>query len=81
MKNTSIDRMQWTCSMGSRLSNLTPLDYFLWRYVKDIAYSKHPITRDYMIAQITIKLENIPSEILKKPMDYFIHQTHLCCRV
>jgi len=43
-------------------------------------YSGSPTTRDNMMAQITITLENIPLEILRA-VNHLTHQIHLCHQV
>ncbi|EZA51837.1 hypothetical protein X777_09632 [Ooceraea biroi] len=61
-------------------ADLTPLDYFLWGYVKSIVYSEPPTTRDNMIVRITEVLENISSEVLRRAVDHLTHRIHLCRR-
>jgi len=48
---------------------------------QSIVYSESPTTRDNMIARITITLQNIPSEILRKAVNHLTHRIHLCPRL
>ncbi|GFU31828.1 putative transposable element [Trichonephila clavipes] len=47
LKDTLGDRLIsfWTCELTSRFCDLTPLDYFLWGYVKSLVYADKPQTR------------------------------------
>ncbi|GFX88893.1 DUF4817 domain-containing protein [Trichonephila clavipes] len=38
----------WTCELASRSCDLTPLDYFLWSYVKSLVYADKPQTLDHL---------------------------------
>ncbi|GFX57870.1 uncharacterized protein TNCV_3068371 [Trichonephila clavipes] len=51
LKDTFGDRPNftfWTCELASRSCDLTPLDYFLWGYVKSLAYADKPQTLDHL---------------------------------
>ena len=48
-----------------RLPDLTPMDYFVWPYVKDRVYAAAPQTRDDMCDQIREVFRTITPEMLR----------------
>jgi len=53
-----------------RSPDLTPLDFFLWGYLKNVVYEQEPTTRD-MIERIRIACSNIPRAMLLKTVRNF----------
>ncbi|KYN11774.1 hypothetical protein ALC57_16052, partial [Trachymyrmex cornetzi] len=46
-----------------RSPDLSSLDIFLWGYLKNVAYSKTPTTRENMMERITLAYRSIPRNI------------------
>ena len=56
----------WRQSFGLfRLCDLTPVDYFLWRYVKAHVYSDNPPTIKALEANIEEFIREIPADMLE----------------
>ena len=49
-----------------RSSDLTPLDYFLWGYVKSLVYADKPVTIDALEASIVRVIRDIRPPVLEK---------------
>ncbi|GFW76224.1 putative DD41D transposase [Trichonephila clavipes] len=49
-----------------RSCDLTPLDYFLWGYVKSLVYAEKPQTPDHLEDNIRRVIADIPPQILEK---------------
>ncbi|GFX49744.1 hypothetical protein TNCV_3072971 [Trichonephila clavipes] len=49
-----------------RSCDLTPLDYFLWGYVKSLVYADKPQTLDYLEDNIHRVIADIRPQMLKK---------------
>ena len=64
--------------IGPRSSNLTPLDYFLWGYVKEIVYKDRPQTLDALKLRITETIKNIPKEMLENTFVNFTKRLDEC---
>ncbi|GFW83091.1 transposable element Tc3 transposase [Trichonephila clavipes] len=52
-----------------RSCDLTPLDYFLWVYVKSLVYADKPQTLDHLEDNIRRVIADIRPQILKKVME------------
>ncbi|GFX71695.1 uncharacterized protein TNCV_4131411 [Trichonephila clavipes] len=50
----------------SRSSDLTPLDYFLWGYVKSLVYADKPQTLDHLEDNIRRVIADIRPQMLEK---------------
>ncbi|GFY03788.1 uncharacterized protein TNCV_430371 [Trichonephila clavipes] len=49
-----------------RSCDLTPLDHFLWGYVKSLVYADKPQTRDHLEDNIRRVIANIQRQMLEK---------------
>ncbi|GFX76331.1 putative LOC100569746 [Trichonephila clavipes] len=49
-----------------RSFDLTPIDYFLWGYVKSLVYADKPLTLDHLEDNIRRIIANIRPQILEK---------------
>jgi hypothetical protein len=49
-----------------RSPDITPSDYFLWGYLKQVVYSNHPKTIEDLKQNIDVTILNISQETLKK---------------
>lgn len=56
--------------------DITPLDYFLWGYLKDRVFSTAPDTIDELKLAIKREVEGIRSEVLKRVIDSFQARLH-----
>ncbi|GFU66336.1 uncharacterized protein TNCV_3642591 [Trichonephila clavipes] len=52
-----------------RSFDLTPLDYFLWGYVKSLVYADKPKTLDYLEDDIRRVIANIRPQMLEKVIE------------
>ncbi|GFY25970.1 hypothetical protein TNCV_1917201 [Trichonephila clavipes] len=52
-----------------RSCGLTPLDYFLWGYVKSLIYADKPQTLDYLEDNIRRVIADIRSQMLEKVIE------------
>ncbi|GFX69959.1 transposable element Tc3 transposase [Trichonephila clavipes] len=52
-----------------RSCDLTPLDYFLWGYVKSLVYADKPQTRDYLEDNIRRVIADIRPQMLEKVIE------------
>ncbi|EFN83606.1 hypothetical protein EAI_15026, partial [Harpegnathos saltator] len=44
--------------------DLTPPDFYLWGYLKDIVFTKEPTTRDNMMERIRGACQNVVRDVL-----------------
>ncbi|GFU36111.1 uncharacterized protein TNCV_2343191 [Trichonephila clavipes] len=58
--------MFWTCELTPRSCDLTPLDYFLWGYVKSLVYADKPQTLDYLEDNNRRVIADIRPQMLEK---------------
>ncbi|GFS52759.1 hypothetical protein TNCV_2995591 [Trichonephila clavipes] len=56
----------WTCELASKSCDLTPLDCFLWVYVKSLVYADKPQTLDYLEDNIRRVIADIRPQMLEK---------------
>ncbi|GFV91189.1 uncharacterized protein TNCV_897101 [Trichonephila clavipes] len=69
LKDTFGDRLIsrfGTCELASRSCDLTPLDYFLWGYVKSLVYADKPQTLDHLEDNI---IADIRPQMLEKVIE------------
>ncbi|GFT04414.1 transposable element Tc3 transposase [Trichonephila clavipes] len=59
----------WTCELASRSCDLTPLDYFLWGYVKSLVYADKPQTLDHLEDNIRHVIADIWPQMLEKVIE------------
>ena len=52
-------------------SDLTPLDYFLWGYLKERVYEDNPGIIERLKENIKRGIRRIPNDVLERAMDNF----------
>ncbi|GFV52644.1 uncharacterized protein TNCV_2873151 [Trichonephila clavipes] len=52
-----------------RSCDLTPLDYFLWRYVKSLVYANKPQTRNHLEDNIRRVIADVRPQMLEKVIE------------
>lgn len=62
----------------ARSPDLSPLDFFLWGYVKDRVYTTETKTSDELKAKITDVCSTIPPSIIKKATEDVIKRAQYC---
>ncbi|GFV69922.1 hypothetical protein TNCV_1982891 [Trichonephila clavipes] len=58
-----------TVNDGDRSCDLTPLDYFLWGYVKSLVYADKPQKPDYLEDNIRRVIADIRPQMLEKVIE------------
>lgn len=61
-----------------RSPDLTPLDFYLWGYVKEEVYAIAPTNRDDMKNRIREAFRNIRIRTLQDVQQNFVRRLHLC---
>lgn len=61
-----------------RSPDLTPLDFYLWGYVKEQVFEEAPTTRENMKDRIREAFHNIRIETLQAVQENFVRRLHLC---
>ena len=51
--------------------DLTPLDYFLWGYLKERVYEDNPDTIERLKKNVKREIRRIPNDVLERVMDNF----------
>ncbi|XP_063994344.1 uncharacterized protein LOC135171649 [Diachasmimorpha longicaudata] len=64
-----------------RSPDLTPLDFSLWRYIKDVVYKNRPTTAEDMKTRIRGAIANIPQQALRNVVQSFRRRLELCLEV
>ncbi|GFS90303.1 uncharacterized protein TNCV_509071 [Trichonephila clavipes] len=59
----------WTVNWPPRSCDLTPLDYFLWGYVKSLVYADKPQTLDHLEDNIRRVIADIRPQMLEKVIE------------
>lgn len=59
-------------------SRLTPLDFFLWGYVKNKVYSSVCLTREDMEAKIIAAFNSVSADMLRNVTGSMMRRTQLC---
>lgn len=62
----------------ARSPDLTPLDFFLWGYVKSLVYQERPTTREAMELRIRQAFEQISPQMLERVRTSFLERIHMC---
>lgn len=62
----------------ARSPDLTPLDYFLWGYVKSLIYKDRPDSTDNLKQRIIDVFQEIPTEMLHKTFCNLIKRVDVC---
>ena len=77
-----MDRKRWSHKMGiTRSLDLSPLDFFLWRYVENNIY-KSPIRQlDELKMKIADDIENISRKILSDVFTNLVKRMHFCISI
>jgi len=63
-----------------RSCDLTPLDYFLWGYLKSLVYANKPVTTDDLKVNIEREIRAIQPDLLVKVVENWIHRMRICKR-
>lgn len=63
-----------------RSCDLTPLDYFLWGYVKDEVYKNNPTTIEELKTNIEQEIREIQPQLCKKVIENFTQRIDVCKR-
>jgi hypothetical protein len=58
--------------------DLTPPDYFLWGYLKQVVFSNRPQTTEYLKQNIEVAISNISQENLKKVVRDMVRRVNTC---
>jgi hypothetical protein len=58
--------------------DLTPPDYFLWGYLKQVVYSNRPQTIEDLKQNIEVAMWNISEETLKKVVRNMVTRVNTC---
>ncbi|OXU24989.1 hypothetical protein TSAR_014909 [Trichomalopsis sarcophagae] len=61
--------------------SMTPLDFYLWGYLKDIVYRERPTTANDMRMRIQNAYANIPRNVLIRTVEHFQQRLQLCLQV
>ncbi|GFU69137.1 transposable element Tc3 transposase [Trichonephila clavipes] len=72
LKDTFVDRLIsrfGPVNWPPRSCNLTPLDYFLWGYVKSLVYADKPQTSDHLEDNIRRVIADIRAQMLEKVIE------------
>lgn len=64
-----------------RSPDITPLDFFLWGYVKNVVYSRPVDTRDVLIERIRQAFTNINRNVLLQVRNNIIRRAQTCLQV
>lgn len=76
-------REQWIgrgghISWPARSPDLTPMDFFLWGYVKDLVYQKIPTDAENMKERIRNAFQNISRNMLADVRTHHVQRLNLC---
>jgi hypothetical protein len=61
-----------------RRPDLTPPDYFLWGYLKQVVYSNRPRTIEDLKQNTEVAISNISQETLKKVVRNMVTRVNTC---
>jgi predicted transcriptional regulator len=61
-----------------RSPDLTPPDYILWGYLKQVVYSNRPLTIEDLKQNIEVAISNISQETLKKLVRNVVTRVKTC---
>lgn len=61
-----------------RSPDLTPLDFFLWGFLKDKIYQTLPLNREDLIDRIKTATLQISPQILRRVRESFVRRVVLC---
>uniref|UniRef100_A0AAF5DJG2 Transposable element Tc3 transposase n=1 Tax=Strongyloides stercoralis TaxID=6248 RepID=A0AAF5DJG2_STRER len=63
---------------AARSPDLSPLDFFLWGYLKDKVYRNKPETIEDLKENIETEIADIPRSMLKRVMNSFYKRVQQC---
>lgn len=69
-----------TVNWPPRSCDLTPLDFFLWGYLKSLVYENKPRTIDALKLNIERCIAEIRADLLEKVIENWVHRIHSCRR-
>lgn len=61
-----------------RSPDLTPLDFFLWGYLKEQVYATEPETVEHMVARLHAAATNVDAEMLQHVRVGILRRIHAC---
>lgn len=61
-----------------RSPDLTPMDFFLWGYIKSLVYKTQPVSLDELRQRIIEACQNIPREIFQNVRQEFENRLYFC---
>ncbi|CAF4889820.1 unnamed protein product [Pieris macdunnoughi] len=61
-----------------RSCDLTPLDFFLWGFLKSMVYANKPTTTQALKEEIGRCINEIPQHLCKKVIENFIKRSRVC---
>lgn len=64
-----------------RSPDLTPLDFYLWGFLKDVVYTNRPTTREDLQRRIREAIARIAPEVLRRVVGSFRRRVELCLEV
>ncbi|XP_015113023.1 uncharacterized protein LOC107038442 [Diachasma alloeum] len=62
----------------ARSPDLTPLDFFLWGYLKDQVYETEPETVEELVARLHAATTNVSAEMLQRVRMDVLRRIHAC---
>jgi len=68
-------------SWPARSPDLTPLDFYLWGYIKNVVYKDRPITAENLKRRIRDAIANIPQRVIRNVVESFRRRLELCLEV
>ena len=76
-----IGRRGSLCEFPPRSLDLTPCDYFLWGYLRELVYSEPIIDVDGLEARIRTALLHIPRNMFENALGSFRDRCNKCIEV
>lgn len=65
----------------ARSPDLTPLDFFLWGYLKNRIYADRPHNAEDLKGRIRAEIQNLPPNMLQRTLENFYSRLHYCQEV
>ena len=62
------------------MSNLRPLDFFLWGHIKSLVYANNPATLDNLKDNIQREIANIPVKMCVRLVENWVQRIDRCKR-
>lgn len=70
----------WPVEWPPRSCDLTPLDFFLWGYVKSLVYSNKPATIEELRANIEREIAGVSANLCEKVVENWVQRLDFCKR-